>query len=45
MRHSIEMNIPLTNLQQSQLINMLLNKKKVQYINKDVTAAIFKLMF
>ncbi|XP_050523214.1 uncharacterized protein LOC126895420 [Daktulosphaira vitifoliae] len=45
MKHSLEINVPLTDLQHSQLINMLLHNKKFQHINKDVTATIFKLMF
>ncbi|XP_050423685.1 uncharacterized protein LOC126835258 [Adelges cooleyi] len=45
MKHSIELNIPLTNIQQSQLINMVFKNKQPKQINKDVTTTIFKLMF
>lgn len=45
MKHSIELNVPLTEAQQSQLINMVFKNKQSQKINKEVTATIFKLMF
>lgn len=45
MKHSIELNVPLTQAHQSQLINMMLKNKCSQQINKEVTATIFKLMF
>lgn len=45
MNHSIEMNVPLTQAQQSQLINMVLKNSHPRPINKEVTATIFKLMF
>lgn len=46
MKHSIELNVPLTQAQQSKLINMVLdNKCPTQQIDKEVTATIFKLMF
>lgn len=45
MKHSIDLNVPLTQAQQSRLINMVLNIKHPQHINKEVTATIFKLMF
>lgn len=46
MKHSIELNVPLTQAQQSQLINMMLrNNKRPRQINKEVTSIIFKLMF
>ncbi|CAI6348211.1 unnamed protein product [Macrosiphum euphorbiae] len=45
MKHSIELNVPLPQAQQSRLIHMVLNNKHQQKINKEVTAIIFKLMF
>lgn len=45
MKNSIELNVPLTQAQQLQLINMVLNNKQPRQINKEVTATIFKLMF
>lgn len=45
MKHSIELNVPLTQAQESRLIHMVLNNKHQQKINKEVTAIIFKLMF
>ncbi|XP_025205696.1 uncharacterized protein LOC112602000 [Melanaphis sacchari] len=45
MKHSIEFNVPLTEAQQSRLINLVFNNKHQQKINKEVTATIFKLMF
>lgn len=45
MKHSIELNVPLTEAQQSRLIRMVFNNKHQQKINKEVTATIFKLMF
>ncbi|XP_060848843.1 uncharacterized protein LOC132928292 [Rhopalosiphum padi] len=45
MKHSIELNVPLTEAQQSRLINKVFNNKHQQKINKEVTATIFKLMF
>lgn len=45
MKHSMTLNVPITQKQQSQLINMVLKNKKPQQINKEVTETIFKLMF
>jgi len=45
MKHSIELNVPLPQAQQSRLIHMVLNNKHKQKINKEVSAIIFKLMF
>jgi len=45
MKHSIELNVPLPQAQQSRLIHMVLNNKHQQKINKEVTEIIFKLMF
>lgn len=45
MKHSIDLNVPLTQAQQSQLINMVFNNKHPQQINNEVTKTIFKLMF
>ncbi|VVC38583.1 Hypothetical protein CINCED_3A015393 [Cinara cedri] len=45
MKNSFELNVPLTQVQQLQLINMVFKNKQPRQINKEVTATIFKLMF
>lgn len=45
MKNSIKLNIPLSQVQQFKLVNMVLGNKQSQQIKKEVTATIFKLMF